>query len=68
MAFPAGLAWRDEVSSAGMLPGDVAPLPDLCRAHATERGGEAALIAEGSAIDYQRLDRLMDRIAAALQR
>jgi len=56
------------MTSADMLASDFATLPDLIRAHAIERGGKAALIAEDSAIDYQRLDRLMDRIAAALQR
>jgi acyl-CoA synthetase (AMP-forming)/AMP-acid ligase II len=56
------------MTSADMLASDFATLPDLIRAHAVERGGKAALIAEGSAIDYRRLDRLMDRIAAALQR
>jgi acyl-CoA synthetase (AMP-forming)/AMP-acid ligase II len=56
------------MDSADMLASDFATLPDLIRAHAREQGGKAALIAKGGAIDYQRLDRLMDRIAAALQR
>ncbi|MEO9131958.1 MAG: class I adenylate-forming enzyme family protein [Sphingomonas sp.] len=56
------------MNSADMLASDFATLPDLIRAHAIERGGKVALIAADSTIDYLRLDRLMDRIAAALQR
>jgi acyl-CoA synthetase (AMP-forming)/AMP-acid ligase II len=56
------------MTAADMLASDFATLPDLIRAHATEQGGKTALISADGAIDYQRLDRLMDRIAAALQR
>src|SRR5690349_15132822 len=56
------------MTSADMLASDFATLPDLIRAHAIEQGGKTALITENGAIDYRRLDRLMDRIAAALQR
>jgi len=56
------------MTSADMLASDFASLPDLIRAHAMERGDKTALISESGSIDYQRLDRLMDRIAAALQR
>lgn len=43
-------------------------LPELIREHAVERPEHAALVQEGRALDYATLDRLMDRIAAALQR
>src|ERR1700761_6693946 len=54
--------------SATMLTRDFSTLPDLIRAHAHERGAKEALVAKDGAIDYAGLDRLMDRIAAALQR
>jgi len=44
------------------------PLPDLIRKHARERPVHAALVQEERSLDYARLDALMDRIAAALQR
>ena len=56
------------LDSATMLASDFATLPDLIRAHARERGTKEALVAKDGAIDYAGLDRLMDRIAAALQR
>jgi len=56
------------MTSADMLASDFATLPDLISAHAIERGSKAALIDASGAMDYRRLDRLMDRIAAALQR
>jgi long-chain acyl-CoA synthetase len=43
-------------------------LPDLIRDHAKERGGHAAVIQDKRQLDYATLDRLMDRIAASLQR
>jgi len=57
-----------DADSATMLASDFATLPDLIRAHAKERGDKDALVAKDCAIDYAGLDRLMDRIAAALQR
>lgn len=57
-----------DLDSATMLASDFATLPDLIRAHARERGDKEALAAKDGAIDYATLDRLMDRIAAALQR
>jgi acyl-CoA synthetase (AMP-forming)/AMP-acid ligase II len=56
------------MTAADMLATDFATLPDLIRAHATERGGKAAFASQAGTIDYAMLDALMDRIAAALQR
>ncbi|MDB5703902.1 MAG: 4-coumarate--CoA ligase [Sphingomonas bacterium] len=56
------------MTAADMLATDFATLADLIRAHATERGGKAALASQAGTIDYAMLDALMDRIAAALQR
>lgn len=44
------------------------PLADLIREHARERPHHAALVQEDRSLDYAGLDRLMDRIAASLQR
>ncbi|GAA0330095.1 class I adenylate-forming enzyme family protein [Sphingomonas oligophenolica] len=54
--------------AADLLASDFATLPDLIRAHAAERGGKIALASDAGALDYAGLDRLMDRIAAALHR
>ena len=54
--------------AADMLASAFATLPDLIRAHAVERGDRPALASGAGRIDYAGLDRLMDRIAAALQR
>ena len=43
-------------------------LPGLIREHAATRPGHPALTQDGRTLDYAALDRLMDRIAAALQR
>ena len=51
-----------------MLAGDFGLLPDLIAAHARERGGKIALANDFRSIDYATLDRLMDLVAAALQR
>jgi acyl-CoA synthetase (AMP-forming)/AMP-acid ligase II len=56
------------MTAAALLESEFATLPDLIRAHAVERGEKDALAAQAGAIDYAELDRLMDRIAAALQR
>ncbi|NEX63567.1 class I adenylate-forming enzyme family protein [Noviherbaspirillum galbum] len=50
------------------LEKDFFTLPDLVRLHAAARPGHPALVQDGQTIDYAGLDRLMDRIAAALQR
>lgn len=43
-------------------------LPDVIRAHAAERPGKIAVADAGRSIDYATLDRVMDAVAAALQR
>jgi len=57
-----------DLDSATMLASGFATLSDLIHAHARERGDREALAAKDGAIDYAALDRLMDRIATALQR
>lgn len=42
--------------------------PDLIRAHATNHAAKIAIVDGDETLRYQALDRLMDRIAAALQR
>jgi len=54
--------------AADLLEGDFATLPDLIRAHAKRQPGRIALIHGDRWIDYSALDRMADRIAAALQR
>lgn len=51
-----------------MLASEFATLPDLLRAHATERPTKIAVADERAAISYAELDRRVDRVAAALQR
>ncbi|MCP3733408.1 acyl--CoA ligase [Sphingomonas sp. RP10(2022)] len=55
-------------TAADMLASDFATLPDLIAVHARERGERIALADGGGTLDYAGLDRLMDRVAAALQR
>jgi long-chain acyl-CoA synthetase len=43
-------------------------LSDLIRDHAKERGNHPAVIQDERSLDYAALDRLIDRIAASLQR
>lgn len=43
-------------------------LPDLIRDHAKERGAHTAVIQDERRLDYAALDRMMDRVAASLQR
>lgn len=43
-------------------------VPDLVRLHAATRPGHPALIQDGRVLAYGDLDRLMNRVAAALQR
>ena len=47
---------------------DFRSIPDLIRTHATTQPKASALVDGHSRLDYAALDRLMDRIAAALQR
>ena len=43
-------------------------LPDMIAAHARRRGRHAAIIQDDRCLDYESLDAVMDRLAAALQR
>src|SRR4030095_11570633 len=43
-------------------------LPALIRARAAEQPGHIALVQDQRSLDYARLDALMDRVAARLQR
>ena len=45
-----------------------ATLPDLVRLHARQRPRHRALVQDERVLDYEALDRLVDRIAASLQR
>ncbi|HLS86115.1 MAG TPA: class I adenylate-forming enzyme family protein [Burkholderiales bacterium] len=45
-----------------------ATLPDLVRLHAGQRPRHRALVQDERVLDYEALDRLVDRIAASLQR
>lgn len=56
------------MSAADLLTSDFATLPDILRAHATERGDKIAVADANATLTYGELDALMDRIAAALQR
>ncbi|WP_425229519.1 class I adenylate-forming enzyme family protein [Sphingomonas sp.] len=51
-----------------MLAQDFGLLPHLIAAHAQERGDRLAIADDRRSITYAELDRLMDRVAAALQR
>lgn len=55
-------------TAADLLAGAFATLPDLVAAHARERPHKVALADERGTLTYAALDRLADRIAAALQR
>lgn len=56
------------LTALAMLNSDFATLPDLIAAHARERGDRTALADDTGTLDYAALDRMMDRVAAALQR
>jgi acyl-CoA synthetase (AMP-forming)/AMP-acid ligase II len=58
----------DHPSAADLLGSDFAVLPDLIAAHAREQGDRIALASDAGTLNYAGLDRVMDRIAAALQR
>ncbi|WP_334188746.1 class I adenylate-forming enzyme family protein [Noviherbaspirillum sp.] len=51
-----------------LLAQDFATLPDLIRIHAAYRPGHPALILGAETVNYGDLDRMMDRVAASLQR
>jgi long-chain acyl-CoA synthetase len=57
-----------ETAAAELLRREFATVADLIRAHARAQPDSAALIHAGRSIDYAALDRMMDRVAAALQR
>lgn len=56
------------MTAEDLLTRPFATIGDLIAAHAAERPDHKAMVHEGDAITYAELDRLMDRIAAALQR
>lgn len=56
------------MTAADLLSADFGTLPDLIRLHAAERGGKTAIADDHRAITYAELDRLVDRVAAGLQR
>ncbi|HEX8388652.1 MAG TPA: class I adenylate-forming enzyme family protein [Sphingomonas sp.] len=56
------------MTAADLLGSDFGTLPDLIRLHAAERGGKTAVADDRRAVTYAELDRLMDRVAAGLQR
>jgi long-chain acyl-CoA synthetase len=55
-------------SSQDLLAAPFSTMPELVRAHATERPGHIAAIDGGRSTDYAAFDHLVDRVAAALQR
>jgi acyl-CoA synthetase (AMP-forming)/AMP-acid ligase II len=55
-------------TAAEMLATDFATLPDLIRANAAATPGKVAVADGEGHVSYAELDRLMDRIAAGLQR
>jgi acyl-CoA synthetase (AMP-forming)/AMP-acid ligase II len=55
-------------SAQALLARDFGDLSELIRRHAAERGDHPALIEGDRTVTYAGLDRLMDRIAAGLQR
>lgn len=56
------------MTAADLLSSDFATLPDLIRRHAAERGAKVAVADDQAQVTYAELDRLMDRVAAGLQR
>lgn len=51
-----------------LLDGPFAAIPDLIRLQAASRPDGPALVGEDGSLSYGELDRMMDRVAAALQR
>ena len=56
------------MTAADMIAAEFGTLSDLIRAHAVERGARTAVADERQATSYADLNRLMDRVAAGLQR
>ena len=56
------------MNAAALFESDFATLPDLVRAHASERGAKIAVADDRATLTYAQLDHLMDRVAAGLQR
>ena len=54
--------------STELLASDFATMPDLIRAHATERPGHTAIIDRNRQLTFAEFDRLVDRAAAGMQR
>ena len=54
--------------AAQLLDRDYGTLPDLIRANATRVPDKVAIADDDTQVTYAQLDRLMDRVAAALQR
>ena len=54
--------------STELLASDFATMPDLIRAHATERPGHTAIIDRDRQLTFAEFDRLVDRAAAGMQR
>ena len=59
---------QHELAIEELLAKDFGTIPDLIRSHARFRPHHPAFIQDGATLDYQALDRRMDRVAAALQR
>src|SRR3546814_18450617 len=64
----ASLCERIAMTSADLLASDFATLPDLIRAHAQERPDAVAAADPFRRLTWSDLDRMIDRIAARLQR
>jgi acyl-CoA synthetase (AMP-forming)/AMP-acid ligase II len=56
------------LTALAMLNSDFATLSDLIAVHARKRGDRTALADDAGTLDYAALDRMMNRVAAALQR
>ncbi|MES2102743.1 MAG: class I adenylate-forming enzyme family protein [Pseudomonadota bacterium] len=59
---------QHELAIEELLAKDFGTIPDLIRTHARFRPHHPAFIQDGATLNYQALDRRMDRVAAALQR
>jgi acyl-CoA synthetase (AMP-forming)/AMP-acid ligase II len=55
-------------TAAALLGSDFASLADLIRAHGREQPAKPAIHCEGASVIYAELDRVVDRVATALQR
>ena len=56
------------LAADALLKEECGTIAALIRAHALERPAATALVQDGNRLDYAGLDRLVDRVAAALQR